>query len=114
MSDIADLRRQLQEAGRYLLANDLTWGNAGNLSVRVDDNTCLITASGTSLGDLGEDDLVECFIEPAAPCGTGRKPSKKLPMHAAVYCKRPEVSRRGFDEDCKRRAAERVDSRSRI
>lgn len=92
MTNLLDLRRQLQEAGRYLLANDLTWGNAGNLSVRTDADRCLITASGTRLGDLGDDDFVECALTPAAPCAAGRKPSKELSMHAAVYRLRPEVN----------------------
>lgn len=96
MSELPDLRRQLQEAGRYLLENDLTWGNAGNLSARLDDDAagrgrCLITASGTSLGELADDDLVECYIDPPAAVSGTRKPSKELPMHAAIYRRRPEI-----------------------
>ena len=29
------VQRELQAAGRYLLANELAWGNAGNLSARL-------------------------------------------------------------------------------
>ena len=48
--------------GRYLLQNDLTWGNAGNLSARISPDILLVTASGTRLGDLADDDFVECPV----------------------------------------------------
>lgn len=90
MSD-SDLRRQLREAGQYMLANGLAWGNAGNISARLEADTLLVTASGTHLGDLAEDDLVACPLDPALPLPAGRKPSKEMPMHRAVYATRPEV-----------------------
>jgi L-fuculose-phosphate aldolase len=93
MSDRAD-RAQLQHAGRYLLDHDLTWGNSGNLSARTvkNPNHYLITASGTQLGNLGEDDFVECPITFTEPPFYPRKPSKEMPMHAAVYESRPEIN----------------------
>jgi L-fuculose-phosphate aldolase len=89
-----DLRAQLQHAGRYLLDNDLTWGNSGNLSARSAATHCLITASGTQLGNLGEDDFVECPLTSSErPDSPGSpKPSKELPMHTAVYKARPEIN----------------------
>lgn len=85
-----ELRQQLQAIGRELIAQKLTWGNAGNISMRVEQNNCLITASGTRLGDLLPDDLVLCSLDdPAAKYP--RKPSKELPMHRAVYEVRPDV-----------------------
>src|SRR5687768_17005812 len=86
-----DLRRQLQAAGRYMLANELAWGNAGNLSAQLDGDTMLITASGTNLGDLEPDDLVACPIDGSQRAQYARKPSKKMPMHRAVYTTRPEI-----------------------
>lgn len=86
-----DLRQQLREAGQYMLANGLAWGNAGNLSARLDAETLLVTASGTHLGDLAAEDLVACPLDPAQPQPAGRKPSKEMPMHRAVYNTRPEV-----------------------
>jgi L-fuculose-phosphate aldolase len=99
VSDLTELRRQLREAGRYMLDNDLAWGNAGNISARVSDDggteaaKCLIAASGTEMGALQDDDLVLCAIEPQAGKAESyrRKPSKELPMHRAVYQARPEI-----------------------
>ena len=89
-SDTEQQRAELQAAGRYLIQHDLTWGNAGNLSARVAPDCALITASGTRLGELGDEDLVEFpFSGPWA--GTRRKPSKETPMHRAVYEARPEI-----------------------
>src|SRR4029453_9399973 len=45
--DLNEARQQLKTAGRSMLANGLTWGNAGNLSVRLSSDAYLITASGT-------------------------------------------------------------------
>ena len=71
-----------------MIRESLTWGNAGNLSARVGEDTFLITASGTRLGDLGEDDLVLC---PGKTFASSRKPSKEVPMHRAVYETRPDI-----------------------
>ena len=83
--------QQLQSAGKFLLSNHLTWGNAGNLSMRIDAERYVVTASGTQLGELGRDDFVECSLTGASPSGQ-RKPSKETPMHAAIYGQRPEVN----------------------
>ena len=70
---------------------NLTWGNAGNLSARVDDATFLISASGTRLGELEADDFVRCSLKGELR-GASRKPSKEVPMHRAVYETRPDVN----------------------
>lgn len=90
-SQSQDLRRQLQAAGQYMLANHLAWGNAGNLSAQLDGETLLITASGTHLGNLAPEDLVAVPLDAAQPVRYPRKPSKELPMHRAVYNTRPEI-----------------------
>lgn len=69
-----------------MIAQNLTWGNAGNISARLDEGTFLISASGTQLGNLAEADLVR------VPDGAGtRHPSKEVPMHRAVYETRPDI-----------------------
>jgi L-fuculose-phosphate aldolase len=87
--DLNEARQGLKAAGRYLLENDLTWGNAGNLSARLGPDRYLITASGTHLGELQDDDFVECSFE-GLQAGS-RKPSKETPMHRAIYEQRPEI-----------------------
>lgn len=86
---IVEAARQLQEAGRIMSLQGLTWGNAGNLSLRLDDDRFLITASGRRLGELGEEDFVVCRLD--GECNGDRKPSKEVPMHRAVYRMRPEA-----------------------
>jgi L-fuculose-phosphate aldolase len=91
-ADHMTLTHDLQAAGRYLLENELAWGNAGNLSARLDADHLLVTASGTRLGDLAEADLVACPLAPDPGWRPARKPSKEMPMHRAVYLERPEVT----------------------
>lgn len=92
MTETEKLRQELQQAGRYLLANELTWGNSGNLSARLDADQYLITASGTELGALGDDDFARCALAGDGAPREGHKPSKETPMHAAVYRARPEIN----------------------
>ncbi len=82
----------LQEAGRYLIAHGLTWGNAGNLSARLGPDSYLITASGARLGELGADDFVRVTFAGAVAGTPGKRPSKETPMHQAVYEERPEIA----------------------
>ncbi|MFD2611933.1 class II aldolase/adducin family protein [Paenibacillus gansuensis] len=83
-------RRQLQAAGKYMMDHGLAWGNSGNISVRTGDDRYVITGSGTFLGELADEDFVECtFAGRTFP--EGRKASKEMPMHRAVYEMRPEI-----------------------
>jgi len=85
------LKRQLQETGKYMMQYELAWGNSGNISARTEDNTFLITASGTYLGDLDIVDFAEYSLETKKIINGARKPSKEIPMHQAIYETRPEI-----------------------
>jgi ribulose-5-phosphate 4-epimerase/fuculose-1-phosphate aldolase len=87
--DSNEARTGLQTAGRYMLENELAWGNAGNISARLGPDRYLITASGTRLGELADGDFVECSFD--GPFSGDRKPSKETPMHRAIYEQRPEI-----------------------
>jgi len=87
--DLNEARGQLKHAGRYMLDNQLAWGNAGNISARLGPDRYLITASGTRLGELNDEDFVECTFD--GPLPGHRKPSKETPMHRAIYEQRPEI-----------------------
>lgn len=82
---------ELRAAGQYMLANELAWGNAGNLSARTGADRYLITASGTRLGELEPADLIECTVGQESAVVGGRRPSKERPMHEAIYAARPEI-----------------------
>ena len=85
-----NVKKELIEAGKYLKANQLAWGTSGNISAKSDDNHMLITASGTYMADLGEEDFVTCEIETGKYEGT-RKASKETPMHTGIYRMRKDV-----------------------
>ncbi len=88
---ISTLKQQLQVTGRAMFKHSLTLGNAGNLSLRIDADHYLITASGTHLAQLSQDDFVIYNLSDGSFSGMG-KPSKETPMHTAVYEIRPGVN----------------------
>jgi 3-dehydro-4-phosphotetronate decarboxylase len=85
------IRQDLIKTGKYMMEYGLAWGNAGNISARVDADSYLITASGTFLGELVTEDLVECAVLGQALVQE-KKPSKETPMHQAIYHNRPEIN----------------------
>lgn len=82
------MKGEIIETGKWIMKKNLTWGTSGNISAR--DNDCVyITASGTVIGDLKEEDITVVTLD-----GTvidDRKPSKELSMHLEVYKKCPSV-----------------------
>ncbi|MEN1969573.1 class II aldolase/adducin family protein [Lentibacillus sp. N15] len=84
-------RERLISLGHYLQKNKLAWGTSGNVSTRIDIENMVVTASGTSMGDLKEDDFVVCNINNGEVVGKG-KASKETPMHTGVYKRRPDVN----------------------
>lgn len=91
MPSVEAVKRELQHTGKYMMQYDLAWGNAGNISARTEDDRYVVTASGTFLGELDEEDLIECDLSGGIYGGAGRKPSKETPMHRAIYESRPEI-----------------------
>lgn len=85
-----DLRKDLCKLGRYMLENQLAWGNSGNISARLSHTQMLITGSGTDMGQLAPSDLVAVDFE-TMEWGGELKPSKEIPMHAEIYKHRPDV-----------------------
>ncbi|KIL37585.1 fuculose phosphate aldolase [Cohnella kolymensis] len=91
MPNIETVRKELQHTGKYMMEYELAWGNAGNISARTEGDRYLITASGTFLGELDDEDLIECDLDGKSYGSAARKPSKETPMHKAVYENRPEI-----------------------
>ncbi len=82
-------KQEIIETGRWIMEKNLTWGTSGNISVRAGDRI-YVTASGTVIGDLREEDISVVDLE--GKVLEGRKPSKETGMHLEVYRKRPEVA----------------------
>lgn len=70
--------------------HELAWGNSGNISARLTDDTFLISATGTYMENLALTDFAECGITNDNVFGE-RKPSKEVPMHRGIYEARPET-----------------------
>ncbi len=83
-------RRDLVEAGHRLLAEGLVARTWGNLSVRLDERSMLVTPSGISYPDLSEPMIVRVDLESGEWVGQ-YKPSGERKLHAETYRRRPEV-----------------------
>lgn len=91
MAHQTDLSNLIIETGRKLYQRGMLAGSDGNISVRLSDNSVIITPSGLSLGDLDPEELVTIDLEGNLVSGE-LKPSSELAMHLAVYKARPEIN----------------------
>lgn len=89
MTDIheAGARAAIVRACRHLSAAGLSPGSSGNISVRV-GSRIVATPTGSSLRSVAEHELA---VTPAEQEGAPR-PTKELPLHAAMYAAHPEAT----------------------
>ena len=85
-----ELKNKIIEIGKLLWDKGLVTGFNGNISARVDANTLLITATGTCLGFLKQEDIVSITAAGEVIGGVGKASSEKL-MHTEIYKYFPEV-----------------------
>lgn len=83
------MKSEIIETGQWIMEKNLTWGTSGNISVR-DGEKVYITASGTVMGALKEEDIIICDLSGSIFEGC-KKPSKETGMHLEVYQKRDDV-----------------------
>jgi 3-dehydro-4-phosphotetronate decarboxylase len=81
--------RALVEVGARLAARGLAHGASGNLSLRLDDGSLLVTPTGARLGALDADRLAHLEAD-GRPTG-GDRPSKEWPLHVAIYAVRSDA-----------------------
>jgi L-fuculose-phosphate aldolase len=74
---------------RRLYDRGLIVGSEGNVSVRLEDGTVLVTPSGAAKANLDATSLVRVSIDGTVLCG-GR-PSSELRMHLRIYERRADV-----------------------
>jgi len=86
---LKQLKEQLISTGRLLWDKNLASALNGNLSARVDGDIIVITAHGTCLGMLKDDDLVVMRLDGEILDG-GKVSTEKL-MHTEIYKNFPEV-----------------------
>ncbi len=84
------MKNKIIEIGKLLWDKGLVTGYNGNISARIDQETLLITATGTCLGYLKPEDVL--FMKIAGEVvGEGKASSEKL-MHTEVYKNFPDVA----------------------
>ncbi|MCG1008839.1 class II aldolase/adducin family protein [Salinicoccus sp. ID82-1] len=84
-----DLLHDLKRTGEFMGNNKLVWGTAGNISARLDDNQFYVSASGTYLSEITEEEFSLCDENGLVE---GKKPSKEHIMHQGIYENRPEIN----------------------
>jgi len=95
--DLARARAAIVTAGARLGARGLVVAAEGNLSVRLDGETLIITPSGRRKDELTPEDLLVVALEPGAaapggPAPATARPSSDVAIHRAIYRARPDVS----------------------
>ena len=83
------LREQICLYGRSMFERGLTPGSSGNISVRLDDGGWLVTPTNASLGFLDPDRLSR--LDAQGRHLDGDKPTKEIPLHAAIYESTPKA-----------------------
>ncbi len=78
------LKKEIIQTGKRLYHAGLAVAKSGNISGRLDDKHILITATGTSLGNLKSKDIVRVNLDTGKPCGE-IQPSSELPLHSLIY-----------------------------
>jgi len=82
-------RREIIRWGREIYEQGLVKGSGGNLSIRLDDGTVLLTPTGWFLGHMTEECL--SHVDMDGNLLEGEKPTKEVPLHLNVYRERPNV-----------------------
>jgi ribulose-5-phosphate 4-epimerase/fuculose-1-phosphate aldolase len=77
-----NIKFQLRKYSRQAFSLGLVWGTSGNMSARADAGSFFITASGKSLGDISEKDLIQCRIDSDS---ADRKASMEWRLHSVIY-----------------------------
>jgi L-fuculose-phosphate aldolase len=85
-----ELREHLCVIAKTLEHRGLVSGTDGNISLRIDENTMLITPSGVNKGMLTPDMLLIQDFDGRVKEGALRS-SREASLHAGVYCVREDV-----------------------
>ena len=78
------LRKQIIDIGKKLCRLGLVAGRAGNISVRLDKNSLLITATGCSLGNLKYSDILQVNLTKKKEA-KAKPVSSEFPLHSLIY-----------------------------
>jgi 3-dehydro-4-phosphotetronate decarboxylase len=87
---VTDLAAALIAAGHRVGTKQLTWGTAGNISVRLPDGRFLISGSGRRIDELDADAIVACEVGGDGWSGSCR-PSVETDLHRGIYTIHPQA-----------------------
>jgi L-fuculose-phosphate aldolase len=82
MKSIKELKAEIIEIGKRLYSLRLVAAKGGNLSSRIEGERILVTASGTCLGELRDDDIVEVELSQA---DSAKGLTTEFPLHRLIY-----------------------------
>jgi L-fuculose-phosphate aldolase len=91
MIPVSYARSVVCEAGKRLLHENFVSGTWGNISLRIDDESMMITPSGKPYETLTPEDMVIVNYKTLAWEGEN-KPSSELKLHAAIYTERKDIN----------------------
>lgn len=89
-TSVADAVQQLTRAGSEIVQSGLALASAGNLSIRLDADRFVVTASGTWLNRLDETSFTIMDLDGNVIDGA-TKPSSEWKLHQRAYRGRPDV-----------------------
>jgi len=91
MNNIEEIKTEVAYYMRRLYEKGLTSCSGGNISVKVNENTFIITPSGKDKGMLESADICICDAE-GKPLNLEARLSMETFMHLAIYKKRQDVN----------------------
>lgn len=78
------VRDEICRVGKSLFDRGLTAGSSGNLSVRLDDGSLIVTPTNACLGELMPEQLTHLAEDGSFISGSA--PTKEAGLHRCVYC----------------------------
>jgi len=85
-------RIAIVEAGKVLYGQGYVVSNDGNISVKVSENTIVVTPTGVSKGSMSVSDMVVMDLDGNVLSQGTRGPSSEVKMHLRVYREDPKVN----------------------
>lgn len=85
------LRNRIIDCGKDMSRSELVQGSWGNISLRLNPDTMLITPTGMDYFSIRTEDIVRMNIHDLK-YGMQRKPSSEFRLHAALYRRYPECN----------------------
>ncbi|MDP2038208.1 MAG: class II aldolase/adducin family protein [Ignavibacteria bacterium] len=90
--NIQQIKEEIIEIGRRIWIRGYVAANDGNISVKLNDQEVLTTATGVGKGFMTEEMIIQCDMEGNVITHGGKyRPSSEVKMHLEVYKERPDI-----------------------